>query len=214
MSDFGYAQSLHELRQLRDGDLAANTTARSQVEQATAKVARLRETLEHTQAQILAAANRFKTTVPDLRPESTDPAATRPATDLSAELAAGAAKAQLADKHVQRSIREGQLAPLLPGAPAFVRNLVVYGAAMIACYLIQSFLALFATDELALWLVFMPPVIALVAGYVGTGLAGTPRLPIYDDRGNTVEFVVKKSPRLGAALAVITIVAFFFTTAP
>lgn len=214
VSDYGYAQALHELRQVREGDLAANASARSQVDQAAAKVARLRDSLEHSRSQIVTAANRLKTTVPDLRPDAGDPATTRPPADLSFELASGGSKAEAAEKHVLRSIREGQQAPLLPGAPAFVRNLVVYGAAMITCYVAQSILALVAPSDLALWLAFVPPVLFLLAGYIGTGIAGSPRLPMFDERGNEVEFLVKKSPRLGAVLAVATIVVFFFTTAP
>lgn len=213
MSDYGYAQTLYELRQVREGDLTANATARSQVDQSTAKVAQLRESLEHSRSRIIDAANRLKTTVPDLRPDGGDPATTRPPGDLSFELAGGGSKAQAAEKHVLRSIREAQQAPLLPGAPAIVRNFIVYGAAMIACYLTQSILALVVPSEMAMWLAFVPPVLFLLAGYIGTGIAGTPRLPMFDDRGNEVDFVVKKSPRLGAALAVVTIVTYFFTTA-
>lgn len=211
MTDYGYAQHLHELRQLREGDLNANTTARSRVEAATAKVTQLREALDHAQTQIVNAANRLNTTVPDLRP---DPADAHPASDLATELAGGASKAQAAEKHVLRSIREAQQAPLLPGAPAWARNLVVYGAAMVACFIAQAILSFVMPRETAMWQAFMPPVAFLIAGYIATGIAGSPRLPMYDDKGNEVAFIVKKSPRLGAALAVVTIVVFFFTVAP
>ncbi|MGH8876118.1 MAG: hypothetical protein ACRD0P_02045 [Stackebrandtia sp.] len=212
MSDYGYAQGLYELRQLREGDLAANANARSQVEDASTRVEQLREAVEQTKAKLLNTANRLQTTVPDLRPEPADPVTTQAPFDLGAELAGGASKSQVADKHVVRSIREAQLAPLLPGAPAFVRNLVVYGAAMIACYVLQMLLRFVTPVDLVMWLSFVPPVLALLAGYVATGLAGTPRLPTHDDRGKEIEFTVKKSPRLGAALAVLTIAVFWFTT--
>lgn len=118
MTDYGYAQALHDLRQVREGDLTATATARSQVDQATAKVTELRDALEHTRARVVEAANRLKTTVPDLRPDIGDPAAARPAADLGYELANGGSQAQAAEKHVLRSIREAQQASLFPGAPA------------------------------------------------------------------------------------------------
>ncbi|MGH8794839.1 MAG: hypothetical protein ACRDXX_19630 [Stackebrandtia sp.] len=215
--DNGYAQLLHELDRLRSGDVQANADARRRVEADSEKVAALRSEVDSARGKLVETAGRLEAPAPDLLPEQPaldDQGTPPPEGDLDAEVAAAYGALGTSDTRRDRALRAAQLPPLLPRSHAFVRNFLVYGTAMAACLVAQTLMTLSPVDVPGLWLAFMPPVVFLIAGYVATGVAGSPRLPMLDDRGRVIEFAVKKSPRLGAALAVITILVFLFVVSP
>lgn len=214
--DNGYAQLLHDLGQLRSGDVKANAQARSRVTAEAERVAELKSKLDSVQGRLVEAARSLDAPAPDLRPSAgADPdKQPAPSGDVDAEVDAAHAALGTTEGRVTRALRAAQLPSLLPHGHPFVRNLIVYSAAMIACLLFQLLLGLSPAPVPAMWLAFAPPVAFLAVGYVFTAVAGSPRSPMYDEQGREVAFTVKKSPRLGAFLAVATIVLFLFVVAP
>jgi hypothetical protein len=205
-----YAQLLHRLTQSRTGDADAHAQASSRLAKETERVQALHDAAELERSRIIEAAGRLAAGVPDLLPSGQTQ---RPPEDLDRELAAAQQALAQAASARQQALRAGQLPTLLPRGHHFVRNLIVYGVAMLACLLTQFVLAFVVPPDASLWLAFIVPVLFLLAGYIATGIAGTPRIPMCDERGNPVEFRVYKSPRLGVALTVATIAVHLFVTA-
>lgn len=211
MSNDIYPQLLHELARLRSGDAEAHTRARQALDTNSDKVSALRAEAEATRDLLIECTGLLNAAVPDLRAPVDH---TSQPGSIEEELAAARRSLTRAESLRQATIRAGQLPPLLPRGHHLIRNLIVYSAAMAACLLAQLILTGLAAAKiipgtLGLWIAFIPPVIFLIAGWVATGFAGTPRIPMVDNKGNQLDFTVYKSPRLGAFLAVATIVVFF-----
>jgi len=189
---------------------SAEWTARygSKKEQVEAIQAQLRQ----FQDQLSGTAKDLKTGVPDLRAsaEEDPPPAD---TDIDAELAEADRWSRLAADHHRDLLDAARLPPVAPGSRPLLRNTFVYGIAMVCCFGVQLVLASGMEDgwfpaNAWLWVGFLLPVVFLIAGYVATGFAGSPKLPTVDASGEPIPFTVYKSPRLGAVLAVATIIAY------
>jgi hypothetical protein len=92
-----------------------------------------------------------------------------------------------------------------------VRELLVYGGAMVACFAVQLiWLRATGGGESTWWMTFIPPVLATLVGYVLVGSANKPRVPMYDRAGKPIKPVVPHNPRLGVTLAVVTMALFAY----
>lgn len=206
-----YDQLLYQLERLRAGDVESGDTARRELERARAAFDEVAAQAEPLQAELTETASMLRAGVPDLR-APVDPSRPPP-TDLAEELNAAEAALKQAEAGRTAAIRAAQLPPLLPRVPALARNLLVYGVAMVVAVFAQVVLTRLtvtgqAPDSMTTWFIVMPPVVLLIIGYVGTSVAGTPRIAMTDRRGEPIPFTVYKSPRLGATLAVLTVVGF------
>lgn len=206
-----YDQLLYELERLRAGDLENSDTAQRSLERARAAVAEVADQAAPLRTELSQTASLLRAAVPDLR-APVDPGQAAPV-ELADELAAAKAALKQAEAHRTAAIRAAQLPPLLPRAHPLLRNLLVYGAAMVPAFISQSVLTRLSEDGslpdgMTTWFIVMPPVVCLIIGYVATTAAGTPRIPMTDRHGQPIPFTVYKSPRLGATLAVSTILVF------
>jgi hypothetical protein len=207
-----YEDLVHELSRL-DADTTASTA------QATRRLERRRETLREIRSELdeetMALAElcaRLRATTPDLHPaavavqDSDAEGVTDSDEDPDAVLTR--AKVALREAAAARTatVRAGQRPTLMPKAHHILRELLVYGACMIACLIVQlSYLAASGGGGDALFaVVFLLPVIALLVGYVLVGAANKPRLPLLDRSGKPIKPVVPHNPRLGVTLAVCT----------
>lgn len=204
-----YQQLLHELGQLRTAGTDRNVKARRALEEKTQQVSAMRRDIDREREALIDTAQQLRAAAPDLRASPNSAASSTIDDDLRS------ARNALTRATNARSatLRAGQSPPLLPGGHHFVRNLIVYGIAMAICFAVQLLLAWLTTtkvlpSDLELWTAFIPPVLFLIAGWIATGFAGTPRIPVTDAQGKAIDFTVYKSPRLGAVLAVLTITGF------
>lgn len=207
-----YQQLLHRLGRLRTDGTDTRRRAEQTLAAETERVERLRVAVDAEREAVLDAAGRLQAAAPDLR--APVDAAAEPPSDLETELAAAHRALDRVGGERRAALRAGQLPALLPRAHHLVRNLVVHGAAMVACVVAQLVLTGLLTAEVLpdgsrLWIGFITPVLFLIIGWFATGVAGTPRLPMTDKHGTPMEFTVYRSPRLGAVLAVVTIAGYF-----
>ncbi|GAA4924502.1 hypothetical protein LX16_0074 [Stackebrandtia albiflava] len=205
-----YDQLLYRLERLRERDSADTRSAHERVDALAARAAACTDRANELRGELVDTAARLRAGVPDLR-AAVDPTEAAPA-DVETELAAADAALRLARQRQQAAVRTAQLPPLFPKAPPVLRNLVVYSAAMLVAVVAQVLLLRVSAaghlpGDWHTWIIVMPPVVMLIAGYVATTAAGTPRVPMTDRHGDPLPFTVYKSPRLGAGLAVLTVVA-------
>jgi phage-related minor tail protein len=205
MSLSTYEDLVHELTRL-DADTTASTA------QAARQLQRRRDALHTAKSdlddQTMALAElcaRLRATTPDLTPETTE--------IDDADTALARAREALHDTETARTatVRAAQRPTLLPKAHHVLRELLVYGACMVAALTVQlSYLAATGGGEATIAVTFLTPVIALLVGYVLVGAANKPRLPILDRNGKPIKAVVPHNPRLGVTLAVCTMALFAY----
>ncbi|HIW61074.1 MAG TPA: hypothetical protein H9881_01335 [Candidatus Stackebrandtia excrementipullorum] len=206
-----YDELLYGLERVRAGDIETGNAARRRFDEDRAAVNEVVATAESIHAELTAGASTLRAGVPDLR-GPVDPAQAAPV-DLAAELTAAKDALAQAERHRKAAMKAAQLPPFLPRAPAWVRNLLVYVTAMVPAVFAQVVLTRLTengqlSESMTTWFIVMPPVVFLVAGYVATAVAGTPRIPMTDRKGEPIPFTVYRSPRLGTAVTVVTTVGF------
>ncbi|HEX2145223.1 MAG TPA: hypothetical protein VHG10_12010 [Glycomyces sp.] len=211
-----YEDLVHELTQL-DADTTANTAQATRRLEAQRKA--LREAKSDLDDQTMALAElcaRLRYTTPDLHPE---PAAVpidgsanaAEADDADAVLSQARIALREAEAALTATVRAAQRPTLLPKAHHILRELLIYGACMIACFAGQMiYLAITGGGESSWWVTFLPPVMATLVGYLLVGAANRPRLPLLDRSGKPIKAVVPHNPRLGVTLAVCTMALFAY----
>lgn len=207
-----YNELVHELARL-DADTAAGA------ERAGKRLARRRQALESLRtdldeeaAALAEGCAALRRPVPDLAPAA-----------VSAEGVGGAggevetilrdARVRLREAGDSRlaTMRAAQRPTFLPGAHHVVRELLVYGASMAVCFAGQLiWLRATGGGSASWWVMFLPPVLAALVGYVLVGAANKPRVPMYDRAGKPIKPVVPHNPRLGVTLAVVTMALFAY----
>ncbi|MEU5157146.1 hypothetical protein [Glycomyces sp. NPDC021274] len=217
MSLNAYEDLVHELTRL-DADTNASTA------QAARRLERRREALREVRSelddQMMALAElcaRLRHTAPDLTPaqvaDSADGLPPRQGED-DPDRILERAKTALREAELARiaTTRAAQRPTLLPKAHHVLRELLVYGACMVACLAIQFgyFAATGGDGESTFWVTFLLPVMATIVGYVLVGMANRPRLPLLDRSGKPIKAVVPHNPRLGVTLAVCTMALFAY----
>lgn len=205
MSLSAYEDLVHELTRL-DADTRASTA------QATRQLERRREALRTVQNdledQTMALAElcaRLRHSTPDLAPEEVE------GDDADAVLARAGTALRESEAARTATVRAAQRPTLLPKAHHVLRELLIYGACMIACFGVQMlYLAVSGGGESTWWVTFLPPVMAALVGFVLVGAANRPRLPLLDRGGKPIKSVVPHNPRLGVTLAVCTMALFVY----
>lgn len=206
MSLSAYEDLVHELTRL-DADTTASTA------QATRQLERRREALRSAQSdledQTMALAElcaRLRHATPDLAPEVVEGDDADTVLDRAKEALRESAAARTA------TVRAAQRPTLLPKAHHVLRELLIYGGCMIACFAVQMIYlaASGGGGESAISVTFLPPVLATLVGYVLVGAANRPRLPLLDRDGKPIKAVVPHNPRLGVTLAVCTMALFAY----
>jgi hypothetical protein len=206
MSLSAYEDLVHELTRL-DEDTTASTA------QATRQLERRRETLrgavselENQTMELAELCARLRASTPDLTPEEVEGG------DVDAVLSRANVALREAGDARTATVRAAQRPTLMPKAHHVLRELLVYGACMIAC-LVGQFIYLAASGgggESAIAVTFLTPVLATLVGYVLVGAANKPRLPLLDRNGKPIKPVVPHNPRLGVTLAVCTMALFAY----
>jgi hypothetical protein len=205
MSLSAYEDLVHELTRL-DADTTASTA------QATRQLERRREALRTARSdledQTMALAElcaRLRHTTPDLAPEVVE------GDDADAVLSRANVALREAEAARTATVRAAQRPTLMPKAHHVLRELLIYGACMIACFGVQMiYLAASGGGESTWWVTFLPPVMAALVGYLLVGAANRPRLPLLDRGGKPIKAVVPHNPRLGVTLAVCTMALFAY----
>ncbi|MCD0446581.1 hypothetical protein LO763_23465 [Glycomyces sp. A-F 0318] len=225
MSLSAYEDLVHELTRL-DADSAASTArAAKRLERRRSALREVESGLVERSAKLAELSSRLRHTAPDLTPAADDlaaygidgdaeeaPAGGGAEDDVDRELARAQRSLREADAALAKTVRVAQRPTLLPKAHHVVRELLVYGACMVAC-LAGQLLYLAATDgggEAAWWVTFLPPTMAVLVGYLLVGAANRPRLPMLDRHGKPIRPVVPHNPRLGVTLAVCTMALFAY----
>lgn len=206
----GYHDVLHQLDQLRHNEDHDRATSKQAVDSNTTRVRQLRQRAEKHRMELIELSQKLNAAVPDLRP---DPDVTASDT-IDDALKRSRKSLDDVNRGTQSTLRAAALPPLLPRSHHMVRNFLVYGVAMVACFGVQVLLlqltrAGVLPTSMELWIAFILPVLFLILGWIGTGFAGTPKLGVVDDKGKAVEFTVRKSPRLGVVLAIATMAGFW-----
>ncbi|SDD29964.1 hypothetical protein [Glycomyces harbinensis] len=238
MSLSAYDDLVHELTRLDADDAASTARAAKQLERRRTALRAVENDLVERSARLAELSSRLRYTAPNLTPapddladslaaygmaedgdgieaiESAEPAPPMPPAEneIDRELTRAQRALREADAALAKTTRTAQRPTLLPGAHHVVREILVYGACMIACFAGQM-LYLAATNgggEAAWWVTFLPPVMAALVGYLLVGTANRPRLPMLDRNGRPLKPVVPHNPRLGVTLAVCTMALFAY----
>ncbi len=205
-----YHSLLHQLDQLRSDEEHVRATSQKTVDSNAARVQQLRQRAESQRMELIDLSQQLNAAAPDLR---ADPDVAT-ADTIDDALAQSKKSLEAVARAKQSTLRAAALPPLLPRGHHLLRNFIVYGVTMTVCFASQMLLLQLVRSSvlpanLQLWIVLILPVLFLIVGWIGTGFAGTPKLGVTDESGRPVEFTVRKSPRLGVALALVTIAGFW-----
>ena len=205
MSLSAYEDLVHELARL-DADNAASTAqAAKRLERRRATLAAVESDLYDQNARLAELCTNLRHTPPNLSPEPAE------GDDPDEVLSRAQTALREADAARAATVRAAQRPTLLPNVHHVLRELLVYGASMIACLAGQLlYLAATGGGESTWWVTFLPPVAAALVGYVLVGAANKPRLPMLDRNGKPLKPVVPHNPRLGVTLAVCTMALFAY----
>jgi len=212
MSLSAYEDLVHELARLDADSAASSAQATRRLERRRLALAGVRTELDARTAEVVDLSVRLRQSTPDLMPSNALQAAETAVDDPDAALAQAETALREAELSLRATVRAAQRPTLLPDVHHVVRELLVYGACMIAC-LIGQLVYLAASGgggEAAWWVMFLPPVMAALVGYLLVGAANRPRLPRTDRDGRPVKAVVPHNPRLGVTLAVCTMALFAY----
>ncbi|WP_335991906.1 hypothetical protein [Glycomyces sp. MUSA5-2] len=212
MSLSAYEDLVHELARLDADSAASSAQATRRLERRRLALAGVRTELDARTAEVVDLSVRLRQSTPDLMPSNELQAAETAVDDPDAALAQAETALREAELSLRATVRAAQRPTLLPDVHHVVRELLVYGACMIAC-LIGQLVYLAASGgggEAAWWVMFLPPVMAALVGYLLVGAANRPRLPRTDRDGRPVKAVVPHNPRLGVTLAVCTMALFAY----
>lgn len=212
MSLSAYEDLVHELARLDADSAASSAQATRRLERRRLALAGVRTELDARTAEAVDLSVRLRQSTPDLMPSNELQEAETAVDDPDVALAQAETALREAELSLRATVRAAQRPTLLPDVHHVVRELLVYGACMIAC-LIGQLVYLAASGgggEAAWWVMFLPPVMAALVGYLLVGAANRPRLPRTDRDGRPVKAVVPHNPRLGVTLAVCTMALFAY----
>lgn len=212
MSLSAYEDLVHELARLDADSAASSAQATRRLERRRLALAGVRTELDARTAEVVDLSVRLRQSTPDLMPSNELQEAETAVDDPDAALAQAETALREAELSLRATVRAARRPTLLPDVHHVVRELLVYGACMIAC-LIGQLVYLAASGgggEAAWWVMFLPPVMAALVGYLLVGAANRPRLPRTDRDGRPVKAVVPHNPRLGVTLAVCTMALFAY----
>jgi len=216
MSLSAYDDLVHELARL-DADTATSTAqATKRLERRRTALRAVTSELDDQIASLAELCATLRHTAPDLTPEpvvedGTGIEGTDDANDADKMLVRAQTALREADAARASTVRAAQRPTLLPNVHHVLRELLVYGASMVACFAGQmAYLAATGGGESTWWVTFLPPVAAALVGYVLVGAANKPRLPMLDRNGKALKPVVPHNPRLGVTLAVCTMALFAY----
>jgi len=204
-----YDDLVHELARLDADTTAGLERARRRLTERRRSLESLRTALDEEVAALAEGCAALRRPVPDLAP-APDPEEAGGG-DLDVLLRDARVRLREAGDARLATMRAAQRPTFLPRAHHVVRELLVYGGAMVACFAVQL-LWLRATGggESTWWMTFIPPVLATLVGYVLVGSVNKPRVPMYDRAGRPIKPVVPHNPRLGVTLAVVTMALFAY----
>ncbi|MEU5873884.1 hypothetical protein AB0A73_20295 [Glycomyces sp. NPDC047369] len=212
MSLSAYEDLVHELARLDADSAASSAQAVRKLERRRSALAGVRTELDARTAEVVDLSVRLRQSTPDLMPSNAMQESEAAVDDPDAALAHAETALREAELSLRATVRAAQRPTLLPDVHHVLRELLVYGACMIAC-LVGQLVYLAASGgggEAAWWVMFLPPVMAALVGYLLVGAANRPRLPMTDRDGRPVKAVVPHNPRLGVTLAVCTMALFAY----
>ncbi|MEU6858908.1 hypothetical protein AB0B28_08555 [Glycomyces sp. NPDC046736] len=201
-----YEDLVHELTRLDADSAASSNKSKQQLERRREALREVEADLYGQTADLAELSASLRHTAPDLVPVE-EP--------LEADADEALAKARVALREAAEArtaaVRAAQRPTLLPKVHHVLRELLVYGACMIACLGGQLiYLAATGGGESTWWVMFLPPVLAALVGYLLVGAANRPRMALKDRNGRPVKTVVPHNPRLGVTLAVCTMALFAY----
>ncbi|WP_112138013.1 AAA family ATPase [Glycomyces dulcitolivorans] len=211
MSLSAYEDLVHELARL-DADSAASTAqAERKLERRRRALAEVRSDLDAQTSRVAELCSTLRQSTPDLMPSQAVEDAEAAVDDPDTALAHAQTALREAELSLKATVRAAQRPTLLPNVHHVLRELLVYGSCMVACLIGQLiYLAASGGGEATWWVMFLPPVMAALVGYLLVGAANRPRLPLTDRNGKPVKAVVPHNPRLGVTLAVCTMALFAY----
>ncbi|WP_025272135.1 hypothetical protein [Haloglycomyces albus] len=200
MSFTDYADALHRLRedvergaQERKADRDASTRRKREVDS-------LRDGIAREQDALVEACSQLRLQVPQ---EAVEP----PEGDTEQLVHDGREAVREAGRLRLEAMRAAKLPSFLPRAHHVIREIVVYGIAMLGSLLFQL-LALSQAgkdSESVWWIIALPPVAAAMVAWAVMNVVNRPRLAPRDGRGRPLQRQVTRNPRLGGAMALVTI---------
>lgn len=205
MSLNAYEDLVHELARLDADSAASNAQATKRLTRRREALAAVRSDLDEQTGGLAELCATLRHTAPDFTPVEWE------GEDADEVLAEAREALREAESARIATVRAAQRPTMLPKVHHVLRELLLYGACMIACLGGQLlYLAVSGGGESTWWVVFLPPVLAALVGYMLVGAANKPRLPLLDRNGKPVKTVVPHNPRLGVTLAVCTMALFAY----
>ncbi|WP_157930612.1 GtrA domain-containing protein [Glycomyces xiaoerkulensis] len=200
-----YRDLVHELARLESDTSAGAERAQRRLARGRESVEKLRGDLDEEVASLAEGCAALRRPVPDLAPE--------PVAGEELDEVVRGARVRLREASDARlaAMRAAQRPTFLPRVHHILRELLIYGAVMAACLLGQVlWLGATGGGDSTWWVMFLPPVLAALIGYVLVGAANKPRMPMHDRAGRPIKPVVPHNPRLGVTLAVVTMAMFAY----
>ncbi|WP_199036976.1 hypothetical protein [Glycomyces salinus] len=200
-----YNELVHELARLDADTSASAERATKRLAQRREAIEGLRGSLDEEVASLAEGCSALRTTVPDLAPA--------PVEGDDFEVLIRDARVRLREAADSRiaTMRSAQRPTFLPKAHHVVREFLIYGGCLALCLLGQVlWLNASGGGDALWWVLFLPPVMAVLVGYLLVGAANKPRMPMYDRSGKPIKPVVPHNPRLGVVLAVVTMALFAY----
>lgn len=206
-----YDDLLHQLSKLRRDSATASNRSGVETKRQREQLSSLRKSIDEEVTAIGEGCQSLRCSTPDVNPSDSD--AHPEAEGIDGALSEGRATLRQAADLRRDTMRAAQRPSFLPKTHHVVREVLIYGAVMVACYLVQLVWWNSSDGDRSIlwWLIALPPVFAAAIGYLLVGFANKPRVPLYDRQGKPIKSVVPHNPRLGVSLAVVTIAAFAYT---
>ncbi|MFC4333657.1 hypothetical protein [Salininema proteolyticum] len=207
MSYTDYTDAVHELRQWEQSQDEELRRLQDDLGAQKSSLRELRRAIDRERDQLADACSKLRTEVP----RGTDIEAVEG--DTKTLLRDGKVAVREAGDERMAALRQGELPSFLPKAPHVIREGVVYGLAMLGSFLFQN-VALAQTGgrdyDGVLWIIMLPPVAAAMVGWAVMSNVNRPRLAGYHRGGRRTKGAEKRNPRLGVAMALITIGSMFY----
>ncbi|QSB04596.1 hypothetical protein [Natronoglycomyces albus] len=206
-----YDDLLHQLSKERRDSASATTKSGAETTRQRTQLQSLRAAIGEEIEEVAQGCGVLRCSAPNFNPSADD---ARPQVDsIDMALSEGRAALRMAADHRMATMRAAQRPTFLPKAHHVVREILVYGTTMVACFVLQVMWWNSADGDTAAlwWLIFLPPVFAAAVGYLLVGFANKPRTPLFDRHGKPIKTVVPHNPRLGVVLALVTMGLFAFT---
>ena len=200
-----YDELVHELARLDADTSASAERAANRLARRRQVVEELRSSLDEEVASLAEGCSALRAAVPDLAPVPVE------GEDFDSIVRDARVKLREAADSRNAAMRAAQRPTFLPKVHHVVREFLIYGLCLALCLLGQVlWLGASGGGEALWWVLFMPPVLTVLVGYILVGAANKPRMPMYDRSGRPIKTVVHRNPRLGVGLAVVTMALFAY----